>query len=48
MGRKGSGPGRTWQDLVDLAEYGRMPQIAIRLPLDCHRLLLGCYLAVSL
>jgi len=26
-----SGPGRTWQDLVDLAEYGRMRQIAVRL-----------------
>ena len=48
MGRKGSGPGRTQQNLMDLAEYGRMPQIAVRLPLDCRRLLLGCRLAVSL
>ena len=38
-----SGPSRTQQNLVDLAEYGRMRQIVIRLlqiasrlPSDCH------------
>ena len=39
---------RSWQNLVDLAEYSRMRQIAIRLPLDCHRLPADCYFAVSL
>ena len=30
----GGGPGRTWQNSVDLAEYGRTWQIAV----DCRRL----------
>ena len=31
-----SGPGRTQQNLMDLAGYGRMRQTAIRLLLDCY------------
>ena len=40
----GSSPSRTWQDLVNLAEYSRIRQIAVRLP----QIAVNCYqIAIS-